>query len=80
MTKAAYLAAATLCAGVFVLMLTGSDTAVAQGGCCMERDGPNAPWHIVGRDLQDCKKRNADADKEDNIMRPQGRIWWNINC
>lgn len=80
MAKVAYLTVATVLAGVLAMTLIGTNTAVAQSGCCMERDNPNSPWRIAGRDLDDCKTRNADLDSGDNILRPQGRIWWNTKC
>ena len=67
-----------LALGVFV---SDSDAA-APIGCCMERHEANDrfPWIEVSRDLDDCKERNRLKDRSDNIVRPAGKVWWNIKC
>lgn len=52
-------------------------------GCCMQRANASneAPWFQVSTDFNDCKRRNQGSpDNNDNILKPLGLIWWNIQC
>ena len=81
MTATQVLTAAAFGALALSVLTSNSDAASAIG-CCMERQEANSryPWIQVGQDLDDCKRRNRQKDRNDNIIRPTGKVWWNIKC
>ena len=63
-----------------VIMLSDTSPANALVGCCKVRDSSNSSWVATNKSLRKCKAQNASSDKGDNILKPMGNVWWDINC
>lgn len=61
-------------------LLPGASAAASAIGCCMVRDGAKLPWVEVGKDFEDCAKRNAREVPADDIFEPEGLVWWRLDC
>lgn len=57
--------------------------AQAQSGCCRQWDTSSRVWRKIGTVKSKCVKLNARFDrkeKEKDIVKRQGRIWWDQRC
>lgn len=72
-----------LAAGVF--LAAALLPALAEAGCCMQRESAdaNSPWVEVGSDFEECQRLNRSKDRnedDDEIFKRRGRVWWNLKC
>jgi hypothetical protein len=52
----------------------------APPGCCKQRSSTNNDnWQPNRLDYTNCELLNRSRD-EDNLVDPQGLIWWDLNC
>ena len=53
----------------------------ASRGCCMERRQLNSnDWRPNGMSFGQCRDVNRQQDRNDDLYRPSGYFWWNLNC
>ncbi|HHJ38186.1 MAG: hypothetical protein AXA67_03595 [Methylothermaceae bacteria B42] len=66
-------------AGLFWGRIAPVTGAYAVSGCCKVRKSERDPWRKHGTDLAACKSMNRAQDG-DNIFKPNGAVWWDMNC
>lgn len=74
-------AIAILAASLTAAQLIVAPPAQAALGCCMIRADFRSEWLLSDLSFQDCRKKNADEDgNEDKLFKKTGRVWWNVRC
>ena len=49
-------------------------------GCCKQRQSDRHTWRVNGMSFQQCDTENQRLDKNDDIFREYGLVWWDRGC
>ena len=69
-----------LLAGTISLALPCFNQLFAVSGCCKQRKSLTEGWAQTSLNYQQCEEENRRQDKGDDLLKPIGRIWWDIQC
>jgi hypothetical protein len=73
--------AAILIAFSFLILISSDNLfSSKEPGCCKQRKLINELWDKNSLTFTECEKLNNNTDGNDNLLLPEGLVWWDLNC